>query len=214
MFDGDVLIAVTDWELAHWGDVHDDLAWLLVRDNQERFPNLADRLHDYEPASGRPIDADAAALLPRARTVPLRTIGTLAGLRLRDPRGEIAWQLIYNTLHTRLLAEAARRGGWALPIEPLPPVDSRRRAPLAGRSTSRSTDLRDVMLPCRRRRLRRDASQGRRAPSQVPPRSRPPRAGARPPPSATSIGVLLGTADRDVDDGRREICAALERWRR
>ena len=34
------------------------------------------------------------------------TIGTLAGLRSHDARGEIAWQLIYNTLHTRVLGES------------------------------------------------------------------------------------------------------------
>ncbi len=40
MFDAGHLTAITDWELAHWGDLHDDLAWLLVRDTLERFPEL------------------------------------------------------------------------------------------------------------------------------------------------------------------------------
>ena len=44
MFDGDHLVAVTDWELAHWGDLHDDLAWVLVRDTLERFPDLENAL--------------------------------------------------------------------------------------------------------------------------------------------------------------------------
>ena len=61
------LVAITDWELAHWGDLHDDLAWILVRDTLERFPDLAARLRDYEAASGFPHRSRTTGLLPRAR---------------------------------------------------------------------------------------------------------------------------------------------------
>jgi aminoglycoside phosphotransferase (APT) family kinase protein len=105
MFHGDELVAVTDWELAHWGDLHDDLAWVVVRDALERVPDLERWLADYEQASGFTIDPGRFRyflVLAQYRA----TVGTLAGLRSRDARGEIAWQLIFNALHTRLLAEA------------------------------------------------------------------------------------------------------------
>jgi len=105
MYAAGELVAITDWELAHWGDVHDDLAWLLVRDTLERFPDLGDRLRDYEAASGFRIDPGRLAYF-RVLAQLRATIGTLAGLRSHDARGEIAWQLIYNALHTRVLGES------------------------------------------------------------------------------------------------------------
>ena len=73
------------------------------------------------------------------------TIGTLAGLRTRDRRGEIAWQLMYNTLHTRLLAEVlADAEGVALP-PPLPVPDDD--GPNSWVYDVALGDLRDVVLP-------------------------------------------------------------------
>jgi aminoglycoside phosphotransferase (APT) family kinase protein len=116
------LVAITDWELAHWGDLHDDLAWILVRDTLERFPDLAERLRDYEAASGFRIDAERLGYF-RVLAQLRATIGTLAGLRSHDGRSEIAWQLIYNTLHTRVLAESlAAVAGVPLP-PPIPDED-------------------------------------------------------------------------------------------
>ena len=173
MFDGDRLVAVTDWELAHWGDVHDDLAWVLVRDTLERFPDLETRFADYERASGVTIDA-ARLRYFRVLAQCRATIGTLAGLRSRDARGEIAWQLIYNTLHTRLLAEALAEAEGVALEPPLVTESGRRRAFVGVRRRARRPARRRA--PGARRRLRRDAHQGRRPPPQVPPRSRPPRA--------------------------------------
>ena len=61
MYSGGDLVAITDWELAHWGDLHDDLAWILVRDTLERFPDLGQRLRDYETRSGCRIDPERLA---------------------------------------------------------------------------------------------------------------------------------------------------------
>ena len=88
MFDDDRLVAVTDWELAHWGDVHDDLAWVLVRDTLERFPDLEVRFADYERVSGFTIEP-ARLRYFRVLAQWRSTIGTLAGLRSRDARGEM-----------------------------------------------------------------------------------------------------------------------------
>ncbi len=144
MFDGDRLVVITDWELAHWGDPHDDLAWVLVRDTLERLPELDACFARYEQASGRPIDPGRLRYF-RVLAQFRATIGTLAGLRTRDGRGEIAWQLIYNTLHTRLLAEALAE---AAGVSAEPPVD------VGSDEGDRSwlydvalADLRDVVLP-------------------------------------------------------------------
>ncbi|HEX7097423.1 MAG TPA: phosphotransferase family protein [Acidimicrobiales bacterium] len=105
MYRGDQLVAVTDWEMAHWGDRHDDLAWIYVRDLQEPFTHLPDRVRDYERFSGRRIDpARLRYFLVLAQT--RCAIGTRNGLLARDSRGEIANHLIYSTLHMRALAEA------------------------------------------------------------------------------------------------------------
>lgn len=144
MFDGDRLVAVTDWELAHWGDLHDDLAWVMVRDTLERFPDLEARFSEYERTTGRSIDPTRLRYF-RVLAQFRSTIGTLAGLRSLDARGEIAWQLIYNTLHTRLLGEALGEAT-GIPLEPPVEVDHH------GATSSWAfdvalDDLRDVVLP-------------------------------------------------------------------
>ena len=119
MYDGDELVAVTDWEMAHLGDLHDDLAWIYVRDLQERFTNLPDRIADYERAGGRQVDPDRLTyflVLAQTRCA----VGTRTGLLARDSRGEIASHLIYSTLHARALAEALTGAmGVTADVEPL-----------------------------------------------------------------------------------------------
>lgn len=105
LYDGDEVVVVTDWEMAHWGDLHDDLAWICVRDLQERFTHLPDRWRDYERASGHRVDLDRLRYF-RVLAQTRCAIGTRNGLLARDSRGEMANHLIYNALHMRLLAEA------------------------------------------------------------------------------------------------------------
>jgi aminoglycoside phosphotransferase (APT) family kinase protein len=125
MYRGDRVAAITDWELAHWGDLHDDLGWICVRDAQERFTHLPDRLRDYERLGGRRIDPARLRyfrVLAQARCA----IGTRRGLLARDHRAEMAAHLIFNSLHMRLLAEAlAGAEGLELPkSEPLEPGET------------------------------------------------------------------------------------------
>ncbi len=207
MFDGDRLVAVTDWELAHWGDIHDDLAWVLVRDTLERFPDLETRFSDYEQASGVTIDA-ARLRYFRVLAQCRATIGTLAGLRSHDARGEIAWQLIYNTLHTRLLAEAlAEAEGLALE----PPLVTE-----LGGDGERSwafdvalADLRDVVLPAladdfaatRTKGVARLLKYLREADRLGPGFATQER---------DELGALLGRPVDDVEAGRVALCSAIE----
>jgi len=120
MYRGNEVAAITDWELAHWGDLHDDLGWICVRDTQERFTDLAARFRDYERFSGRRIDRDRLRyfrVLAQARCA----IGTRRGLLARDHRAEMAAHLIFNTLHQRLLAEAIADAE-GLECAPTPPL--------------------------------------------------------------------------------------------
>ncbi len=105
MFDGGHLVAITDWELAHFGDPLDDIGWIYAHDLQERFPDLPERIADYARYSGREIDpVRIRYFLVLAQT--RCAIGTRSGLLARDSRGEIGAHLIYSTLHQRALADA------------------------------------------------------------------------------------------------------------
>lgn len=66
MVDGDGLVAVLDWELAHLGDPLQDLAWLCVRSWRFGSPLPAagvgtrqELAQAYEDAGGAPVDFDA-----------------------------------------------------------------------------------------------------------------------------------------------------------
>jgi hypothetical protein len=105
LFDDGDLVAITDWELAHFGDPLDDIGWIYVHDLQERFPDLPGRIADYVRASGRPIDPQRMRyflLLAQTRCA----VGTRNGLLARDRRGEIGAHLLFSTLHGRALADA------------------------------------------------------------------------------------------------------------
>jgi aminoglycoside phosphotransferase (APT) family kinase protein len=105
MYNDDHVAVVLDWENAHFGDFHDDLAWIYVRDLQERFTYLPDRLADYERESGNTVDVRRLRyfiVLAQMRCA----VGTLNALAVQDARGEMANHLIYSALHLRMLAEA------------------------------------------------------------------------------------------------------------
>jgi aminoglycoside phosphotransferase (APT) family kinase protein len=50
--------ALIDWELAHVGDPHEDLAWLWMRGAHSSFGDPRQRLADYEAASGATLDGE------------------------------------------------------------------------------------------------------------------------------------------------------------
>ena len=135
------------------------------------------------------------------------TIGTLAGLRSRDARGEIAWQLIFNTLHTRLLAEALAEAE-GITLEP--PLDT---TPVDGdRSWAYDValdDLRDVVLPALAddfaatrakgiARLLKYLREADRLGAELDERER------------GELAALLGHPIDDVDAARRDLCTAIE----
>jgi Phosphotransferase enzyme family len=48
--------AMLDWEVAHVGDPHEDLAWMWMRGAHTEFGDPLTRLAEYEAASGRHLD--------------------------------------------------------------------------------------------------------------------------------------------------------------
>ena len=204
------VIAVMDWEMAHWGDLHDDFGWLCVRDVQERFTHLPDRFRDYEAAGGRPIDLDRLRYF-RVLAQTRCAVGTRRGLLARDSRGEIANHLIYSTLHMRLLADALAEAA-GITVEPVDPA-----AGLTAGDDGDAwlfdialDDLRDVVVPAlapgfakqRAKGLARVLKYLRRANALAPWAAAAERA---------DLGVLLGREIDDLAVARAELCARLSR---
>lgn len=76
MFETGKVTGVVDWELAHFGDPMDDIAWVSWRTTQHTFTHLPDRLREYEALSGHKLD-DARILYYRVNAfVRLACIGS------------------------------------------------------------------------------------------------------------------------------------------
>jgi aminoglycoside phosphotransferase (APT) family kinase protein len=99
--------AVLDWELCHFGDPMDDIAWLSLRTVQDTFTHLPDRLREYEQLSGHLIDE---ARVWYYRVFAEATMTTLNPPNVESTGGEatrdIGNTLIYQQLHRRLWLEA------------------------------------------------------------------------------------------------------------
>ena len=99
------ITAVLDWELAHFGDPMDDLGWLALRAVQEPFTDFADRLADYERASGIAVDLDRLRYYRLFAELKVVILGFRRSVSF-DPLAEVGNLLIYETLHNRLFADA------------------------------------------------------------------------------------------------------------
>lgn len=109
MYADGVVTAVVDWELAHFGDPMDDIAWLSLRTVQDTFTVFPDRLAEYEQLSGHRIDEDRVwyyRLFAETRLASLSP-GTV-DIRASAPAGspDAGNSLIYGMLHRRMLVEA------------------------------------------------------------------------------------------------------------
>lgn len=136
--------AVLDWELAHWGDPMDDIAWLSLRAVQEPFTHLPDRLREYAALSGHDIDLDRVryyrvfaelriVIMGHARPGPI------------PAQGEIGNGLIYGALHHRLLVETLA-DVLDLALDPPPASDAppTEREPLYDAALAQ---IKDVIVP-------------------------------------------------------------------
>jgi len=119
LYQDSTVSAVLDWELSHWGDPMDDIAWLSLRTVQDTFTHLPDRLAEYAQLSGHAIDVD------RIWYYRVFAETTMATMR-PDGQGEPGTfdagnRLLYGQLHRRLWLEALDRVvGLGLPRPGLP----------------------------------------------------------------------------------------------
>lgn len=110
------LTALIDWEFAHLGDWHDDLAWFAMRVVMEPVPDFPACLRSYEAASGRTIDL--ARLAFHKVLVSTRVLV----IRHRNVSGEYGNSIVSQALNRRLVTAAlAEAEGIALPAVPVPP---------------------------------------------------------------------------------------------
>jgi Phosphotransferase enzyme family len=113
MYRGGRVVAVVDWELAHFGDPMDDIAWLSLRATQEPLPDFPQRLREYEELSGNVIDEERVHYYQVMAEAKLQVMGhRAAGSSGRDgPQdgsegNDVGNGFIYGVLHRRLWLEA------------------------------------------------------------------------------------------------------------
>jgi aminoglycoside phosphotransferase (APT) family kinase protein len=114
MYEDGRVTAVVDWELAHWGDPMDDIAWLSLRTVQDTFTHLPDRLGEYAELSGHPIDEKRVWYYRVFAEATMTTLYPNDGPDSRRPGEEdgeevtrdIGNGIIYRQLHRRLWLEA------------------------------------------------------------------------------------------------------------
>lgn len=109
MYADGVVTAIVDWELAHFGDPMDDIAWLSLRTVQDTFTDFPARLAEYERLSGHRIDEDRVwyyRLFAETRLASMSP-GSV-DVRASAPAGspDAGNSLIYGMLHRRMLVEA------------------------------------------------------------------------------------------------------------
>lgn len=101
--------AVVDWELAHFGDPMDDIAWLSLRAAQEPFTDFPTRLAEYEEISGHPIDNARIwyyRLLAETRLASAHEGDIDSRAPVSATSLDAGNTLIYGLFHRRLLVEA------------------------------------------------------------------------------------------------------------
>lgn len=124
MYENGEVTAIVDWELAHYGDPMEDIAWLSLRTVQDTFTDFPERLAEYEKLSGYQLDENRIwyyRLLAETRLASMNP----GAVDHRAPLGteslDAGNSLIYNMLHRRLLVEAlAHLIGLAEPAVDLP----------------------------------------------------------------------------------------------
>jgi len=144
LFDGEEVTALLDWELVHYGDPMADLAMLCLRMLFQNFVPPSEAFAAYEAAGGHRVD--------RARIRYWRLLfqtGFARRTRYDDPDAppppNLGMNLVYSTIHRRVLSEAlAEAAGIVLRPVVLPDAPPGAR----GRSFAIALDdIRDTIVP-------------------------------------------------------------------
>lgn len=108
LFDGPRLQALIDWELAHLGDPHEDLAWMSMRCVLEPFPDFAAQVRRYERLAGAAVDR---ARLDYHRVFVALRVAIIRHRAVGDDAGDsdLANSLISRLVNRRLLVESLQR---------------------------------------------------------------------------------------------------------
>jgi aminoglycoside phosphotransferase (APT) family kinase protein len=209
MYRDNHVAVVLDWENAHFGDFHDDLAWIYVRDLQERFTYLPHRLAEYELHSGNRINLERLRyfiVLAQMRCA----IGTQNALAVHDARGEMGNHLIYSTLHLRMLAEAlAAANGIEIPDDEAPIAPPAAVTELTWLYDVALQELREVIVPG----LADNGFASRRAKGLVRMlkvlRENDRLGDVMELAELSDLRTLLGADVKNVPEGRRLLCEAV-----
>jgi aminoglycoside phosphotransferase (APT) family kinase protein len=108
--------AMLDWEMAHLGDPHEDLAWMWMRGAHTDFGDPQQRMADYAAASGA--DIDRARLDWHLAFVMWKSVQSMLA-RLRAPvPGELGMipLIITSTYGALLASQLVRVLGGSLPL--------------------------------------------------------------------------------------------------
>ena len=124
LYDEGRVSAVLDWEFAHFGDPHEDLGWICVRDVATPFGDLGARFRLYATLTGFPLDLGrvryyrVAAML---RTVAALVLANQALEASADVATLLAWEVLFTRMTCAALAEAMGRGTSSAdaPVAPL-----------------------------------------------------------------------------------------------
>jgi aminoglycoside phosphotransferase len=114
MYQDGKVTAVVDWELSHWGDPMDDIAWVSLRTVQDTFTYLPDRVAEYSALSGHAIDEKRVWYYRLFAESTMTTLYPNEGPDTRRPgeadedevTRDIGNGIIYRQLHRRLWLEA------------------------------------------------------------------------------------------------------------
>lgn len=116
MYENGKVTAVVDWELSHWGDPMDDIAWLSLRTVQDTFTHFPDRIREYEELSGNTVDEQRVWYYRLFAETRLSSNGYGGGRPMAADDDEVETinrdignGMIYGILHRRLSLEALAR---------------------------------------------------------------------------------------------------------
>lgn len=102
LYAGGRVTGIVDWEVAHFGDPHEDLAALAVRDMATPIGDLRDRFAEYASFSGRAVDP---ARVDTYRVLVLVRNAAMIGLGLAQPPE--GFDVVEMTMYQTLLLRAA-----------------------------------------------------------------------------------------------------------
>jgi aminoglycoside phosphotransferase (APT) family kinase protein len=107
LHDGRRITAFLDFELAHFGDPMEDIAWVGTRNSQEPVPDFEHFISRYEAAAGAPVDRDRIRYHFLFAELRIAALGAeRAGTKESELEAEHGNRLIYGALHRRLTVEA------------------------------------------------------------------------------------------------------------